>query len=122
MAEIYGTVVSIHRAFEDGDGKRIVEMARHYLADMGRAIPAYGTKRFTSDLIADVNANAGREEWIRPIYREEMDFRLCAGGRLVQIIDKNWQPTIRAIPQPDGEIYPFPIFLGRIDGELQILL
>jgi len=122
MSEVKGAVMYIHRAFEDGDGKRIAEMARHYLEDIGRAIPAYGTKRFTMDMIMDINGNAGRKGWTMPIDCEEMDFRLCADGRLVQIIDRNWHPTIRTIPQPDGEIYPFPVLIGRIDGELQILL
>ena len=121
-AEIQSAVTAVHHAFENGDGADLAQMAQHYLTDMGRAIPAYGEAGFKRDLIRDVNANAGRKNWIRPIVWEEADFRLCADNRLVQIIDKNWQPSVRAIPQPDGEIYPFPFFLGKKDGVFQILL
>lgn len=122
LVEIQATVATIHHAFYSGDGPWIAKMARYYLQDMGRAIPAYGANAFERDMVQDINTNAGRKDWIKPISWDETDFRLCAGGRLVQIIDKNWEPTIRTIPQTDGEIYPFPFFLGRIDGKFEILL
>ena len=122
MGDIQSAVARIHHAFEAGDGEGVANMARYYLEDMGRAIPAYGADRFKRDMVADINGNAGRKDWIRPIDWDEVDFRLCAEGCLVQILDKDWQPTIRATPQPDGEIYPFPIFLGRLDGRFEILL
>ncbi len=48
------------------------------------------------------------------------DFRLVAGGRLLECIDQDWTPSFKLL-DPDGDPLPYQLFLARINGQLQIV-
>lgn len=53
---------------------------------------------------------------VAPLDPAQFDFRLCAGGRLVDCINKDWTPIIRAdigLEVP----YEFPLYVGLYRGQ-----
>lgn len=71
---------------------------------------------------------AAEPDWaMEPLDPERFDFRLCADGRLVEIIDKDWQATVRSVPLddyggPEGKgACDYPMMLGKIKGKFHIL-
>lgn len=120
-AAIVETIRIVHQAFTAGEPEPILQRARLYLQEEARAIPGTSVAEMTSGLRRDIARNAGRKDWVAPLAEEQFDFRLCAGDRLVECISKFWKPVIDTLPQPDGSIYPFSMFLGRIGREWLIL-
>ncbi|NQZ06097.1 MAG: hypothetical protein HRT35_02960 [Algicola sp.] len=114
-------VKAIHEAFKMGDGQVITRYCAPYLRDMGKALPAYGETAFVNDMLRDVSANAGKDDWVEPFLPENHDFRLCGNGRIVEVVDKNWLPTVRTIPNESGKKYPLAMFLGKIKGKWYVL-
>lgn len=54
-----------------------------------------------------------------PLVAEDFDFRLVAGGRLLECIAKDWGAIVRTEPDSEGHVMRFPISLGRVDGALR---
>lgn len=118
---IVETLSAIHAAFAAGNAEGVVQRARLYLQEEASAYPSLTAADLTSSLRRDVSRNAGRTGWVAPLNPAEFDLRLCAGNRLVECVSKTWMPLINTLPQDDGSIYPFPMFLGKVAGEWQIL-
>lgn len=55
---------------------------------------------------------------MRPLEHERFDFRLCAGGRLVECVGLDWKPVIRSEPDAGGTILRIPLLLGRLQGRM----
>jgi hypothetical protein len=115
-ATILSTLRNIHAAFRDGRADPILSLSATYLREESRAAPGFTFDQLQVNLARDIAANAGRADWVAPLNEEALDLRLCADGRLAECINTDWQPAIHTLPQPNGEIYPFPIFLGRSGG------
>lgn len=85
---------------------------------------AYG--RVLRPWVADLDAVL-ESEWVRPDWAMEpidpnaLDLRLCANGRLVQCVLKDWDDAVRSNYDAEGQNMSIPLFLGRIDGKLQRL-
>ena len=54
-----------------------------------------------------------------PLVAEQFDYRLVAGGRLLECIAKDWGAIVRTEPDSEGHVMRFPIMLGRLDGVLR---
>ena len=115
-------VKKLHRYFGNGDGKAVAELALLQIADAGVAIPARGRKGMYEDLVDSINQVKENNEVAAPILDEETDFRICADGRLVQLINKDWRATIRTEEDATGYSYPYFCFIGKIESEFKILL
>ncbi|CAA0123007.1 Uncharacterised protein [BD1-7 clade bacterium] len=120
--EIATTIADIHQAFENGNSQIICEYFKPQLSEAGRTLPEYGEENFREDLAFDIEDNRGKDDWVVPLNTNEHDFRLCADGKLIEIIDRNWEPTIRTKADADGNVYPLPIFLGQNEGQWQVYL
>lgn len=118
---IVSLVSGIHKAFSEGRGLPIAEISSTYLREEARAVPGVTFEEMRGDMLRDIAGNAGRVNWVAALDPEQFDFRICANGRLVECIDKQWQPLIHTLPQANGEMYPFPMFLGKVGGGFQIL-
>lgn len=54
-----------------------------------------------------------------PLVAEQFDYRLVAGGRLIECVASDWRAVVRTEPDSEGNVMRFPIMLGRIDGSLR---
>jgi hypothetical protein len=63
-----------------------------------------------------------RADWsVEPIDADQLDLRLCANGRMVQCVRKDWDDAIRSNRDAEGGNMTVPLFLGRLDGRMQRL-
>ena len=62
------------------------------------------------------------EGWqVLPLEPEAFDLRLCAGGRLVEAVNRDWLPSVRFLAPDEEEPYGYPMLLGRIGAELAVV-
>lgn len=117
---ILDTLGAIYAAFRDGDASTFVVFCETFLKEEAIAYPAYTVDELRQRLVKDIRSNTGKKDYVKPLAPEQFDLRLCANGRLVECIDKQWQPII-AGSAPGGDEFPFPIFLGKVGGKLGIV-
>ena len=110
----------IHKAFSDGQPDSIIKLARVFLDEETRSLPAYAPGELAASLSKSISENAGRN-WVAELNEPLFDLRLCAENRLIECLDRNWQPRIRTKPQANGDEYKLPLFLGRMRGEWLII-
>ena len=111
----------VHKAFREGQPQPILDLARVFLEEENRALPAYKEGELAEGLSKNISENAGRDNWVADLNETKFDLRLCADNHLIECVDADWQPLVRTTPQANGDEYPFPMFLGRRRGEWLIL-
>jgi hypothetical protein len=88
-----------------------VEVCRAYdvpLAERQSAGQAALAERFAEPTFA-----------MAPLVAENFDYRLVAGGRLLECVARDWGAIVRTEPDAEGHVMRFPIMLGRVDGTLR---
>jgi hypothetical protein len=86
-----------------------------------RAYPAMNEEEGREEL-AKVLAYYGRSpDPVIPLRPERHDFRLVAGDRVLQCIDDDWTASLKLKNPDGGDPVPYPLFLSRIDGRLQVV-
>lgn len=111
----------IHRLFETGNGQELANLCKEKIADTGAAIPARGPMSMYKSLVESVNSIHIDKVEVHSFDLNIQDFRLCADGRFVQMINRDWQSTIRTKETESGYTYPFNYFIGKLNGNLQIV-
>lgn len=98
--------------------EEIVKFAKFKHEEAIRSYPAYGEVDFNEMFIEQLKEMSQHPQW-KPddLPREEYDLRLIADGRLIETISKEWRPIIR---MSEGN-FGYPMMIGRIDGNWQIL-
>jgi hypothetical protein len=119
--ELNALVVRLHRAFNAGDPAPILDLMGPYVADVVKTAPGIERGDYLEELASDIRGNARREDFVRPLELKDIDYRLVANGAMVELVYRDWTPVLNTLPQEDGEIFPLPVFVGRLDGKLQIL-
>jgi hypothetical protein len=127
-AEITSVLAAVAGAFERGDPSPVIDLLRVRFADGIRAYPGGGPASLKAETASYIR-RAANEGWgVRRLDPAQHDFRLCAAGRLVELVDRDWQPSLRFYsaatmgdePAPDDEIH-YAMMLARIDGRLQVV-
>lgn len=117
QAAVLQVLKAAHTAFAARDAEFFLRLGKPYFADHARAYPALSeaqrAQRFRAGLAA-LPADSWR---VAPLVPAQFDWRLCAQGRLLELVDQQFQPLLRA----ESMRYPFPVFLGILDGQLQML-
>lgn len=117
-------ITQLYNAFITGNSARFVSSLLPYLDDAGRALPAFGTVQLTKDITDDINDNKQLTEGAEEFDANKLDLRLCGNENLVQIINKDWRPTMR-IPLGEeygGDDYEIEMFIGKVNGQWQAVL
>lgn len=60
--------------------------------------------------------------FFRRIDEASASLRLCAEGRLVQMVDNTGEPLLRMAADSAGGVSSMPLFVGRLEGRWQVLL
>jgi hypothetical protein len=117
-AAVGRAVQAAHAAFAARQAEFFLQFGQPYFSEYARAYPAIGEAQRAQRLRdAWVRLGAAGDWRVAPLVPEEFDFRLCAEGRLLELVDKQFRPVLRGESRP----YPFPMFLGLLDGRLQML-
>jgi len=54
---------------------------------------------------------------------QSADLRVCGGGKLMDCVDRSWEPLLRSTKKPNGLIRArYPAKVARVGGTLQIVL
>jgi hypothetical protein len=70
-----------------------------------------------------VERNARTPGWtMSPLEPEQFSFRLAAGGRLVECVNKDWQAAVRATSDDEPHPYDFEMFLGVYGTDFAVYL
>ncbi len=78
------------------------------LADRQRAAEAALAEMFAEPTFA-----------MAPLVAEEFDYRLVAGGRMLECVAKDGRGVVRTEPDEEGKAVRFPIMVGRFEGSMR---
>jgi hypothetical protein len=122
MPAISNLVQVVHEAFRTGQAGPVLERGSLRLIEGAKAYPARTLESIRKMQAGYFESNVQEEGWaVEPLDPAQADYRLCADGRMIEIVNKNWQPTIRSKPVKSGDVFPFPMFLSKIDGKFVII-
>lgn len=100
-----------HTAFAARDAQPLLNFGQPYFAEYARAYPALSAAVRADRFRRGFAAQPGDPPWkVAPLDPANVDLRLCAEGRLVEVIDRQFRPLLRAESLP----YPFPMFIGML--------
>ena len=91
------------------------------LKDVQRAYSAVDESILRTDLSTLMNHYQGAPDPVMPRDREQHDFRLVGGGRLLELVDKDHSTSFKLRDPGDGSTVPYRIMLARIGNELRIV-
>jgi hypothetical protein len=115
-------VQAVFEAFRTGEAAAVLQLGALRLEEGARAYPARSLDSLRRRQADYFTRNATREGWaVEPLDDAQFDFRICAKGKMVEIIDRNWQPTIRSKPMQSGDVFPFPMFLSKLKGQFVVI-
>lgn len=105
-------------AYTAGKPDPIIKMAKFKHQEAVRAYPEYGDVVF-EEMFKEQMEEASQEPNWKPyaLPRSEYDLRLIANGRMIEAVAKDWRPILR---MEDGD-YAYPMLIGKVNGEWQIL-
>ena len=119
LSEISAYVEKFYAAFLASNGQEIQKLARVRLEEGGKALPGKDTAQADALFLRDVGERKQNKHWkVTPLRPALFDFRLCAQGRMVEIVNTDWEPTIRGVFNDNSDDpYTYPMFLSKIKGQ-----
>ena len=111
------------KAFRSGDLGALWSVTEVCIRDVFRAYPAIEEESFRKDLgeFLEYYRKGPDADPVFPIQPDRHDFRLVAGGKVLQCVDDDFQPSIRLRSPEDGSPVPYPLLLARINGRLEVV-
>ena len=115
LAEIEAAIVGMHT-------QRFWDLTELQVRDVMRAYPAVTEEYLRSDLETMFGAYRNAPRPVLPRAVENQDYRLVAGGKMLQCIDRDYSSTFKLRDLNDASSFvSYSIFLARIDGELRVV-
>ncbi len=121
LAEARSVLDDVEAAIRAFHADRFWQLTELQIKDVLRAYPAVTEEYLRGDLATMFNHYRKMKDPVMKRSPEDQDFRLVAGGKLLQCIDKDWSTAFKLRDPDDGGPVPYSIFLARIDGQLRIV-
>jgi hypothetical protein len=103
-------------ALAQGNPEPYIEAARTRFEDNAAAYRGDANANRTTFRDQLKRRSADKQFLIEPVRRETLDLRLCGNNNVIDCVDAQWEPVLRAAKRPDGSIplrYPTKVaFLG----------
>jgi hypothetical protein len=111
-------IATIAKAYTAGQPDPIIAAAKYKHEEAVRAYPVYPEGAFDSMFKEQLETMSQQPNW-KPyeLPQDQYDLRLVANGHMIEAIAKDWRPIIR---MENGD-YGFNLYIGKVDGEWQIL-
>ncbi|MFH1897407.1 MAG: hypothetical protein ABH886_04100 [Candidatus Desantisbacteria bacterium] len=122
VSEILDVVKIVHEDVKRGSSNQILQLAKNMHMDTCRAYPLRKLSQIEQRVSKSLIKKAQQKDWaVDPLNPSMFDFRVCANGHMVEIINKDWNDTIMGHLKDSGDDYPFSMFLSRINGVWHIV-
>jgi len=108
----------IAKAYTNAKPDPIIERARFKHQEVLTAYPIYAGEDFDEMFREQLKMGSEHPNW-KPyeLPHDQYDLRLVAGGRMIEAVAKDWRPIVR---MENGD-FGYNMYIGKIDGEWQIL-
>lgn len=118
LSEISSYVDKFYAAFSTSNGQEILNLARVRLQELDKAYPGTDPAKENARFLRNVEKRKQNAHWkVTPLRPTQFDFRVCANGRMVEIINSDWKPTIRGVFEDRDFEYTYQMFLSKIKGQ-----
>ena len=114
-------IEEVEAAMRAGDEDRFWRLTELQLQDMLRAYPAVSRDDMWEDLKRRMQTYGRRDDAVFERDPTQHDFRLVSGGRLLELVDKDWSTSVKIRNPKTGNPLPFRIMLANIGGVLRII-
>jgi hypothetical protein len=121
VAEARAVLEALTQALHGGSVDAFHDLVAASSADWLRAYPVWTDAMMRQDHERFVSFYARSGEPTFPLAPDRHDFRLVAGGRVLECVDDDFTPSIRLRAPTTGEAVPYELFLARIDGSLRVV-
>jgi hypothetical protein len=121
VGEIGKMLEPLRESLHKGDPEPFIESGKTRLEEIARAYDRKpGEKK---KIIRKTTADEASRDWwgIQPLETKNFDFRLCARGRLVELVDRAWKPVLRERPDGEGGVAYYDMMVGRIRDRWEIV-
>jgi hypothetical protein len=111
-------IKGIAEAYTNAKPDPIIERAKIKHQEAIVAYPIYAGEDFAQMFREQIQMGSEHPNW-KPydLPRDQYDMRVVAGGRMIEAVAKDWRPIVR---MESGD-FGYNMYIGKIDGEWQIL-
>ncbi len=119
--ELNELVIATHRAFEERNAAFLLEQSRIRLTELSRCYDPLSADAWLASFSRGVFNRSESAEWrVVPLDLQRADFRLCAGGRLVDCVNSEWKGMVRT--ELSGVTFTdYRMLVGRIENVWHVL-
>lgn len=121
MEEALSVFHEVASAISHADTRAFWTITEPRIREAIRAYPALTEAQVRADLTKFLAFYQKAISPVLPARAERHDFRLVAEGRVLQLIDDDWLPSLWLGNPEDGSPVPYPLFLAKINGRLQVV-
>lgn len=119
VAEAHALLEELVGAFRMGDANAVAKLTEIKIRDALRAYPAQTETAFREML--DDYVRHHKKGAIRPLNPADYEFRLIAGGRILECLNRDFSPSME-LSDPELEMkVPYPVWLSKIGGKLVVV-
>jgi len=121
VAEAARVLDAIAAGYQSLSAQTLWALSELNIKDTLRAYPALDEAALRADLELILQHYGQKPERVHPRAADQHDFRVVAGGRMIECVDRDWKPSLRLKDPDDESAIPYPVLLARIDGRLGIV-
>ncbi len=108
-------------ALSDGDPEPFIKSSAIRLTETAKAYEKSPTDT-TAVIRHGVRQDSGQKWWgIEPFDPKKLDFRLCADGRMVDCVNKDWEASLRELEDDEGGRGYYNMLVSKIGDQWQIV-
>ena len=121
IAEVRALLHQVEAAIRAADGDRLWKLTELQTRDVQRAYPAVTEGFLRGELATLMDHYKKSADPVIARDPAQHDFRLVAGGLMLQLVDRDYSTSFKLRHPGDGSAVPYRIFVARIDGQLRIV-
>jgi hypothetical protein len=118
--EAHQVLGEIAEIFRRQSGQLYFAVTEVQCRDAMRAYPAWNEAGVRAELDEQAKMYASVDDPIVPVDTMRNDFRIVAGGRMLQCLDQDWTTSLK-LRSKRGTLVPHPVLLARIGGRLRVV-
>ncbi|MBI4703210.1 MAG: hypothetical protein HY744_19005 [Deltaproteobacteria bacterium] len=121
LEEACALIDRVEAALRAGLVEPLWQLAELQVKDVLRAYPALSESELRADLAELLHHHQQATDPVIPHDPSNHDFRLVAGGKLLELCDRDWTTSIKLRDPKDGSPVPYRLFVARIGPALRIV-